>query len=212
MKNRTYITVGMLALAFAGCDKPGVTTAPPTPPPVVSTPPPATPIAVVATPEPVQLAPDGVFFLISAVSITTDEGITGLKPGTRLNQVGDDTYKSGEHEVKLAPDQVTNDLKIAGQVMAATHASDAAMAAFRRTQADAVELQKAAAIAAAATPVPVATPGTLKVVHVYQTAEQAKAKPEFQSGLSGGAYNEDKNVVRPRWYYYYDAYGVLRRR
>ncbi len=101
------------------------------PPPAVAlvatpTPPPATPVAV-ATPVPDPLAPPGVFFLLQKASITTDDGIVGLKPGQVVRQVGPGTYEAEGHQLTLASHQVTNNLRIARQLASADAASQAAL-------------------------------------------------------------------------------------
>jgi hypothetical protein len=96
-----------------------------TPAPVV-TPAPATPIAV-ATPSPDPLAPPGIFFLLQKASITTDDGIVGLKPGQGLRQVSPGNYEVNGHTVQLRDDQVTNNLRIARQYASADAAAQAAL-------------------------------------------------------------------------------------
>src|SRR3954451_19418812 len=60
-----------------------------TPPP----PPPAPPIQArpspiaKTTPRPGNLAPDGTFFLLRYHSVTTDTGVTGFAPGTKVSLV-----------------------------------------------------------------------------------------------------------------------------
>lgn len=127
-------------LLIAGCRKPIVETPPPepiaespiaTPPP--STPAPATPQPRVAeaTPAPSYLAPAGVFFLVAPVSVETASGITGLRPGTRLQQTASNEYTSAEgQKLTLRPDQVTNDLRIAQQVAGADVAAQQALRQF----------------------------------------------------------------------------------
>lgn len=90
----------------------------PTPAPVVQT----------ATPEPNYFAPPGVFFLVRQASIETPGGITGLRPGTRLQQTGPNEYTDREgHQLTLPANQVTNDLRIAHQVVGADAAAQNAI-------------------------------------------------------------------------------------
>ena len=120
--------------SLASCKKPDAETAaepepqalPAAPPAPTATPAPATPIAV-ATPLPDPLAPPGIFFLLQKASITTDDGIVGLKPGQGLRQVGPGTYEVNGQTVQLRNDQVTNNLRIARQYAAADAATQAAL-------------------------------------------------------------------------------------
>lgn len=87
-------------------------------PTAAATPEPTKPVAVAtptpppATPAP-ELAPPGVFYLITAVSVETSDGILGLKPGQLLKEVRPGVYRADNNEVTLRPDQVTNDMAIA---------------------------------------------------------------------------------------------------
>ena len=95
------------------------TPAPALPPPPRATPAPP-PVVEAATPAPNYFAPPGVYFLVTKASIETANGITGLRPGTRLQQTGPTDYTDAEgHKLVLAPNQVTNDLRIAQQVAGA---------------------------------------------------------------------------------------------
>ncbi len=95
------------------------TPAPETPPPPRATPTPP-PIVEAATPPPNYFAPPGVYFLVTKASIITENGITGLRPGTRLQQTSPTEYTDAAgHKLVLAANQVTNDLRIAQQVFGA---------------------------------------------------------------------------------------------
>jgi hypothetical protein len=128
-----------LIVAFSGCKKhvaeepppeeapPTATRAPatkeatPAPKPVVvATTPPA------ATPAP-ELAPPGVFYLITAVSVETSDGIVGLKPGQLLREVRPGVYRADNNEVTLRPEQITNDLKVARDLAAQEKRTQAAI-------------------------------------------------------------------------------------
>ncbi len=106
-------------------ESPAATPAPATPSPAPVVQPPRT---VGATPAPNYLAPSGVFFLLAQVSIETPSGITGLRPGTQLQQTspGEFTAPDG-HKLTLRPDQVTNDLRIAQQIAGADAAAQNAL-------------------------------------------------------------------------------------
>ncbi len=152
------------ALSLAACQKPVAEVAPeatPEPGPAsvaTSTPKPeapATPVAVSATPDD-PLATEGVFFLLAKASVTTEDGIIGVPPGTRVQLVSAGQYRDDEgHALALRDDQVTNNLR---RARAAAGADAKAQAALRQTaarQEAAAEQARAArakAAAAAATP------------------------------------------------------------
>jgi len=125
------IICAVVLIALASCSKPteqpvpaptpAPTVAPtPTPVPTPAQTPTPTPVAVV-TPTPAWLAPDGVLFLVQRVSVTTDSGIVGIAPGTRVQRTG--TTPTGYTvaaadgtKFTVSADQVTNDLRVAAQV------------------------------------------------------------------------------------------------
>ncbi|HSI15190.1 MAG TPA: hypothetical protein VK961_24290 [Chthoniobacter sp.] len=86
----------------------------------------ATPTPPPATPAP-ELAPPGVFYLITAVSVETSDGILGLKPGQPLREVRPGVYRADANEVTLRADQVTNDLAIARRFAAQDQVNQAAI-------------------------------------------------------------------------------------
>ncbi len=157
-----FLAAGLLALT--GCQKNTDQNAAPeaTPPPA----PEATPAPVVATPKPVAVAtpapnyfaPEGVFYLTAKVSLETSDGITGYPPGTMVTKAADGRYKLADGQfAALEANQITNDLRIARQLMGADRAAQAALSqAGNRTAADiaAAQTQSAIAAAAAATPAP----------------------------------------------------------
>lgn len=123
--------VSGLLIGLSGCKKKEVVeeqspeATPPAATPTVATPPPATPEpkpVVVATPPPStpapELAPPGVFYLITSVSVETSDGILGLKPGQLLREVRTGVYRADNNEVTLRPDQVTNDMAVARRLAA----------------------------------------------------------------------------------------------
>ena len=136
-----WMTVPVAAITLTtGCKEP-VEESVETPPPVVvetpvpatpapATPAPATPpppISEVATPPPNYFAPEGVFYLVRAVSVESDSGLVGLKPGTKVVRQPDGSFRTDEHTLKLAPDQITNDLRVLQQVSGADAAAQAAL-------------------------------------------------------------------------------------
>src|SRR5262245_29716021 len=104
-----------------------------TPPPMAKLITPA-PKAVVAKtapaqPTPVQnfTAPEGVYFLTTAVSVETAEGVAGLRPGTRAVKQADGRYLADGHLVTLRPEQLTNDTRFATRAVQADRAAQAAI-------------------------------------------------------------------------------------
>jgi hypothetical protein len=100
--------------ALLGCNKPASQTAGENPV-SESEPQPSSAVAVAATtPVPDPLAPAGVYFLVAPASVTTEDGIIGLKPGTRLESKSPGEYSDAAgHVLHLRPEQVTNNLRIA---------------------------------------------------------------------------------------------------
>lgn len=163
----TRLTALMIAVAtlLAACSKPvspapiaqatpeptPIPTPPPTPVAIVATPPPATPIPVPATPEPNYFAPEGIYFLVTKKSVETSDGITGLRPGTRVLKQEDGSYKTDDGvSVQAAPHEVTNDLRIAQQLVS----NDAAASAALRQQAAQWHAAEQASIRPGPTPLP----------------------------------------------------------
>ena len=137
VKALTSALVLSLIVGFSGCKKKEVAEeAPEEAPAATPTPKPApapkiaeaTPPPKAAAPAPTpQFAPPGVYFLITAVSVETSDGILGLKPGQMLKEVKPGVYKADNNEVTLRPDQVTNDLTIARRVAAVDQQTQAAI-------------------------------------------------------------------------------------
>ena len=67
-------------------------------------------------PEPTGLAPGGVFFLVSKVTVETNSGILSFPAGTKVLKVGDRYVTSDVRQLKLRPEQLTNDLNVAYRV------------------------------------------------------------------------------------------------
>ena len=88
---------------------------------LATTTPAATPaIAATAGPQATpELAPPGIFYLLTATSVTTRDGVLGFPPGTRLKLARPGVYLtlSPAVEVSLRADQVTNDMTAARRVM-----------------------------------------------------------------------------------------------
>ncbi|HEX8312580.1 MAG TPA: hypothetical protein VF614_14755 [Chthoniobacteraceae bacterium] len=89
---------------------------------------PAEPIPVVT--ENSVFAPEGVFFILTPVSVTTGAGIAGLKPGAAVTKLPNGRYLApGGHGVELTANQVTNDIRVAELAFAADQAAQARMQA-----------------------------------------------------------------------------------
>ena len=125
--------------------------------------PPAPPSAVVdAAP---HFAPEGVFFLTTGKSIETASGIVGFPAGTEVRKQPNGLFTLGQRSMALRADEVTNDLRVVGQIAGANEAAQAARAtqAAAREKAlrdAAIKTQMAAAAQAKARPqaAPAATP------------------------------------------------------
>lgn len=230
MKLRIYtLTIGAALLAaIPGCnkaEKPAETTQ------QVEVPPPLEPAVeiskeepkVAAAPAPVpapeikkepepELAPEGIWFLRQAMSIETDAGIVGVKRGTQLTKVGDQSYKTpAGDEVTLTPVQVTNVLTEIREILAAEQMSAVALNQWKVQQVQAEEARRQAAVAA--TPFPpgtrvytstttVSEDGSRTTTQVFSGVPstpppKAAATPQGGSSLDRGAYNEKKDVTRP---------------
>lgn len=144
MKLAHTTLVILAALFIAGCNaSKSPEQAEATPEPVSTEPTPAPKIAEpVATPTPApvakRLAPDGVFFLLQPISITTDDGITKIQPGTKVTLVQEtgDTLRlsDGQQEFDAQRGQFTNDLDIAAQIGRNHSAQQAAIAGWNQQQ------------------------------------------------------------------------------
>jgi hypothetical protein len=70
-----------------------------------------------------HLAPDGILFLTERVSITTNAGVTGIAPGSKVKLIARDGDKvrvsDGTTEIVVHPSQLTNDLDVARSLAAA---------------------------------------------------------------------------------------------
>lgn len=196
----TRAVVILAAATFAACNKP-VAEEEPEPEPIVRTTPPpatpvATPVAVVATPELNYFAPPGVYYLVSASSVETPEGIVGLTPGTKLQKVAPGKFTANGHQIDLRESQVTNDLRVAQSVAGA---DQAAQAALRRALSAAV---KTAPVNPATTPS--ATPNT--VVAVAQPKKSNAPATGLGKSL-GGSGALGKTRSQDGWIWQMDANG-----
>jgi hypothetical protein len=163
-----WIVLPVMMAALAACSKPASkvqneanqervvsdsSSTPATQPEPTNPAPAAAPVAA-ATPQPKQLAPEGVYFLRVATRVETDAGILGVKRGAQLTKVDEKSYKTPHGDVvKLTPDQVTNDLNEARQILQQEQNNAAALATWQAQSAKTEQARQAAA-AAATTPDP----------------------------------------------------------
>lgn len=102
-------------------------------------PPSATETLPVMTPQ--RLAPKGIYYLLQQVSIPTDSGVVGLKPGTLVKQIGESNgklkVKSDDHEFEVERFLLTNDLDIAAAAANRDAQSQNAVRAYLKKQQDA---------------------------------------------------------------------------
>jgi hypothetical protein len=127
--------------------------------------------AAAAASEPRRLAPDGEYYLTTSVSISTDDGIFALRPGTKALKQPDGKFLSDGHTVELRPDQITNDLRVAAQAMGADRAAQAGIQRSLQARAAA---ERAVQQRSTATPKPAA---------VQSTA----ATPYYRPGVTTGS-------------------------
>jgi len=163
MKIRLLFGV-MLLMAVGACSKsprtaeaapppPPTNIPPPTPTPAPPpTPAPEPPAAPPATPEPNYFAPEGVYFLLTKITIETPDGLIGYPAGTKVVRTGDKYRAPDGKNIAVEPDQITNDLRIAERVAGLDTAIQASIRSVTSTQA-------AIAAATAATPPVAPSPG-----------------------------------------------------
>lgn len=193
----------LIALAVPGCEKPVVVpsttgdapAATPSPMPVsvaeAATPTPAppapatpAPVPAASAPEDDHLAPPGVFFLRSRLSVTTDDGIVGVLPGARAELQSDGRYLVNGRTLAISPEYLTNDMRIAGQAGAQFNATEKAAqvktsqspmdsgAAARKANADGAAARTAEAVQARA------------VAEASAAAEKQRATAEHRQAIA----------------------------
>ena len=122
-----------------------VAVATPAPPPVAT--PTPEPLAIAPPTPQKNLAPAGTFYIVQRVTVTTDSGITGIAPGTRVTMVSPGPpmqVSDGQNQFAVQPEQVTNDLDIAARVY---YADRNAQAAVNASSAQAAQASAAAELA-----------------------------------------------------------------
>lgn len=143
---------------------PAANAIPPAPDPVSATQaaPVAAPPIAAAAPAPHRLAPPGVYYLRERVSVTTDTGVTGISPGTRVIVLTAGTpmrVTDGQSEFTVMASQVTNDMDLAAQLGSQDREAQAALWQAQRAPQGAIPPPpppEAIAAAAEAPPVPAA--------------------------------------------------------
>lgn len=77
-----------------------------------------------------RLAPQGVYYAVQGFSATTDEGVKGVRPGTKVTLIQDKgaslRVADGQQEFEVRREFVTNDLDVVARVFAALNAQQVA--------------------------------------------------------------------------------------
>ena len=79
-----------------------------------------------------RLAPTGVYYVVQGFSITTDEGVKGVRPGTKVTLIKDGgaslRVSDGPQEFDVRRELLTNDLDLAAKVSFVQNAHQTALA------------------------------------------------------------------------------------
>ncbi len=93
-----------------------------------------------------RLAPEGTYFLVERASLTTDSGVIGFAPGTKvtlLDQVDStNTVTDGRYQFHVPASQLTNDLDIAASIAKTDYTAQAQLAESTAKDADEYALQQ----------------------------------------------------------------------
>jgi len=93
-----------------------------------------------------RLAPEGTYFLVERASLTTDSGVIGFAPGTKvtlLDQVDSaNTVTDGRYQFHVPASQLTNDLDIAASIAKSDYTAQAQLAELTAKDADEYALQQ----------------------------------------------------------------------
>jgi hypothetical protein len=132
-----------------------------------------------------HLAPEGTYFLLQRVAITTDSGVIGFAPGTEVNlAVRNDSISTvtvGEHKFDVESSQLTNDLDIAASVAKADYTAQVQISGSTATQAQEYAQQQRDAIAA------------LEKENV-ELQRRHRSAPRAPNLLERGAYNNTQDT------------------
>jgi len=103
----------------------------------------STPPVSAAQPETVaahvkHIAPEGIYFLLERISITTDSGVIADVPGTKVTLEKDNgttlAVTDGSNHFDVSNTQITNDLDVAARYSSAQAAQGTALAAWTQEQ------------------------------------------------------------------------------
>jgi len=181
------ILLGICVVSICSCSKRSELTPAETPPAAGT----AAPVAVESPTLRRNLAPEGTYFLLQRISITTDSGVIGDPPGTKVTLVKAGPparVTDGHNEFDVDPSQITNDLDIATQVFYADRSVQSAIKAMSDQQAREYSKQQAS---------------QQKAVTDYlksQPASYAQPISTFSSGgnpLDKSSYNQRQRVGAP---------------
>jgi len=196
--NLIFNCLGLVAAALLVCSCSKVPEVSPAPTPLPVSPPVATPSPVpVATPTPIvrHLAPEGVYFLMERISITTDSGIVGINPGTKLRLLSKTeanwNVTDGHMQFAVTPDQVTNDLDVANAVLKRDMTFSAIISDNIRKQEEENKITQAEKVA------------QLDKANKDNEANQSRQSATYNSPLDKPAY--DQRYSYP-YYPYYNPY------
>jgi hypothetical protein len=134
-----------------------------------------------------HLAPEGTYFLIQRVALTTDSGVVGFAPGTKVNlatrtdSISTVTVKGYNFDVPSS--QLTNDLDIAASAAQSDFSAQTKISQLTSAQARQYAQQQGDANAALA----------------KEEERRHKAAPQWANPLERGPYNNRRQVFRRRY-------------
>lgn len=133
-----------------------------------------------------HLAPEGTYFLLQRVALTTHSGVIGFAPGTKVNlAVRNDSISTvtvGEHKFDVESSQLTNDLDIAASVAKADYTAQAQISESTATQAREYAQQQRDAMAA------------LEKENAGLQRRHHRSAPRAPNLLERGAYNNTQDT------------------
>jgi hypothetical protein len=152
-----------------------------------------------------RLAPEGVFYVMNALSIHTASGVTGLAPGTRVRMLQDkgETFSvtDGSTTFDVSTDNLTNDVDLAALVARHDAESQHAIATWIRRQDDADHQARGDYNA-------MLDQQQLEVDAARAAAEAAKPRPS--GALDREPYNQT-DAVWPYGYYHHHRHFIYTR-
>jgi hypothetical protein len=99
-----------------------------------------------------HLAPEGTYFLLERASLTTNSGVIGFPPGTKVTLLhqsdSDSTVTDGKYQFTVPSFQLTNDLDIAATVAKSDYAAQAQLSHVTAKSAEEYDHQQSDALAA----------------------------------------------------------------